>query len=86
MQAIIRTQAPSQHQETLKKAAVDAARQPARAEEFEFETMPIIDLNLYLQSATEESPSEAALAECRKVAECFHNFGILLIRDPRVNM
>lgn len=23
--------------------------------------------------------------ECQKVAECFHNFGILLIRDPRVD-
>ena len=48
--------------------------------------MPVIDLELYLQSATEEFPSEAALAECSKVAECFHNFGIILIRDPRVNM
>lgn len=24
--------------------------------------------------------------ECRKVAECFHRFGIILIRDPRVEM
>ena len=49
--------------------------------------MPIIDLDLYLsaQRAGTE-PSQAALDECRKVAECFHNFGIILIRDPRVNM
>ena len=46
----------------------------------------MIDLDLYLQAANSASPSEAALAECRKVAECFHNFGIILIRDPRVNM
>jgi hypothetical protein len=23
--------------------------------------------------------------ECQKVAECFHRFGILFIKDPRVN-
>lgn len=23
--------------------------------------------------------------ECQKVAECFHKFGILLVRDPRVD-
>ena len=30
--------------------------------------------------------SPEALLECKKVAECFHKFGILIIRDPRVNM
>ena len=48
--------------------------------------MPIIDLDLYLQGSSEDVPSQAALNECKKVAECFHNFGIILIRDPRVNM
>jgi len=48
--------------------------------------MPIIDLNVYLSCKEDGSPSEAALEECKKVAECFHRFGILLIRDPRVNM
>ena len=53
--------------------------------------MPVIDLDLYLEGANASERdsseiSEAALAECKKVAECFHNFGILLIRDPRVNM
>ena len=52
--------------------------------------MPIIDMNLYLtgQQASQagETISDEALAECRKVAECFHQFGIILIRDPRVNM
>ena len=54
--------------------------------DIEFETMPIIDLDLYLSASTDSMPSEAALAECKKVSECFHNFGIILIRDPRVNM
>ena len=68
----------------------------AGAGEFEFETMPVIDLQLYLQGAASNAAaaggsdssevSEAAQAECKKVAECFHNFGIILIRDPRVNM
>lgn len=49
--------------------------------------MPIIDLELYLSSTREgEEPSSAAVEECKKVAECFHRYGIILIRDPRVNM
>lgn len=52
----------------------------------DFAEMPIIDLDLYMQGAQSASPSEAALIECKKVAECFHQFGIILIRDPRVNM
>jgi isopenicillin N synthase-like dioxygenase len=48
--------------------------------------MPIIDLELYIQGSQSENPSEAAVQECKKVAECFHHFGIILIRDPRVNM
>lgn len=53
----------------------------------EFAEMPIIDLELYLNSTAEgDKPSSAALDECKKVAECFHRYGIILIRDPRVNM
>ena len=29
--------------------------------------------------------NENVRLECQKVAECFHKFGILLIKDPRVN-
>ena len=55
--------------------------------EFEFETMPVIDLELYLRSAQEGGDmAEAAMAECGKVAECFHRYGILLVKDPRVDM
>ena len=52
-------------------------------DEFEFETMPVIDLDLYLRSGNQ---TEAARAECVKVAECFHRYGILLVKDPRVDM
>ena len=52
----------------------------------EFAEMPIIDLELYIQGSESASPSEAAILECKKVAECFHRFGIILIKDPRVNM
>ena len=48
--------------------------------------MPIIDMELYLSTVTNCSPSQAALDECKKVAECFHRYGIIIIRDPRVNM
>lgn len=43
-------------------------------------------MQVYLraQGQTEELCDEVRL-ECQKVAECFHKFGILLIRDPRVD-
>ena len=49
--------------------------------------MPIIDLELYLQATRGDAvPSEEAIDERRKVAECFHRFGIILNRDPRIEM
>jgi len=51
--------------------------------------MPIIDLNLYLKAAHCDDhanlPDEVKI-ECKKVEQCFHKFGILLIKDPRVDM
>jgi hypothetical protein len=29
--------------------------------------------------------SEEAKKECLKVVQCFHKFGLLIIKDPRVN-
>jgi hypothetical protein len=55
----------------------------------DFSDMPIIDLDLYLKVQQCDDPSklpDEVRIECQKVAECFHNFGILLIKDPRVNM
>ena len=52
----------------------------------DFAEMPVIDLDLYLKMSMEENLSEDALNECKKVAECFHRFGIILIKDPRVDM
>lgn len=49
--------------------------------------MPIIDMALYLkcqQLEQHQLPDEVRV-ECQKVAECFHKFGILLIKDPRVD-
>jgi len=52
--------------------------------------MPIIDLDVYLRASRKgNNPgdfSDHVNLECQKVAECFHKFGILLIRDPRVDM
>ena len=58
----------------------------AAAAAVEVADIPVIDLDLYLSTDADGSPSEAALLECKKVAESFHNYGIILIRDPRVNM
>ena len=54
----------------------------------EFADIPIIDLKTFIDSSNQnpESLSAGAKEECQKVAECLHKFGILLIRDPRVNM
>jgi len=55
----------------------------------EFADMPIIDMSIYLQAQDcddiNKLPEEVQI-ECQKVAECFHKFGILLIKDPRVDM
>jgi hypothetical protein len=49
----------------------------------------VIDLDAYLIAVRDKADGKeltpAALAECQKVIECFHNYGILVIRDPRVN-
>ena len=50
------------------------------------EDIPVIDLDVYMNQAGSENFSDAAKAECKKVADCFHRYGIILIRDPRVNM
>jgi len=42
--------------------------------------IPVIDVAKYLNK--EEGWEE----ECKKVADCFHKYGILKFRDPRVNM
>ena len=54
----------------------------------EFDDIPIIDIKTYLNasSANQDKLSPEASIECQKVAECLHKYGILLIRDPRVNM
>ena len=56
----------------------------------DFSEMPIIDLDVYLKAIrTGNNPSDFSdevRLECQKVTECFHHFGILLIRDPRVDM
>jgi hypothetical protein len=53
----------------------------------DFQDIPIIDMAVYLaeRDQIEASLSENVRLECQKVAECFHKFGILLIKDPRVN-
>lgn len=44
------------------------------------EDLPVIDLQQYL---TQDHNSERVQTLCKQVAQCFHNYGILLIRDPR---
>ena len=49
--------------------------------------IPVVDLKTYLDGSTNpEQISEAAVAECKKVTQILHKYGMLLIRDPRVDM
>lgn len=67
-----------------------AMMRPTQAEELhiseDFAEMPIIDLQTFLNASAEDNISSDALIECKRVAECFHRFGIILIKDPRVDM
>lgn len=46
------------------------------------EEIPVIDLSLYL---TKDSDKTKLQAEAEKVAFCLHNYGILVVKDPRVS-
>ena len=47
------------------------------------EDIPIVDLSVYM-NADSSSPEIQAL--CKQVSESFHKYGILIIKDPRVDM
>jgi len=54
------------------------------------EDLPIVNLADFLNTDRSqnscENLSEDILSTCKSVAESFHKYGILIIRDPRVNM
>jgi isopenicillin N synthase-like dioxygenase len=45
--------------------------------------LPVIELSKFLSRSGDGD--EAYLAQCTRVAECFHKYGILVLRDPRVD-
>lgn len=45
------------------------------------ESIPVIDMEAFLKDGSSADAKE----QCRIVAECFHKYGILLVKDPRVN-
>lgn len=47
------------------------------------EDIPVIDLNEFILA--EDQNSEHVQKLCKSVAESFHEFGICIIKDPRVN-
>lgn len=48
------------------------------------EDVPIIDLEVYMNSQDQEGDSEIK-ALCKKVADSFHRYGILIVKDPRAH-
>lgn len=79
-----------QIEQTVAEQIKTRIRQRAEIVSEEFSEMPIIDFETYLAwqeaSSTDPEAQKLARTECQKVAECLHKFGILIIRDPRVNM
>ena len=67
----------------MRRPSRDAARAIAS---LSTEELPVIDLAAYMSTSEDGSPTEAAIIECKKVSECFHQYGVILIRDPRINM
>ena len=45
------------------------------------DTVPVIELEHFLK----DNSSAESKEQCRLVAECFHKYGILLVKDPRVD-
>lgn len=81
---------PNETTPNVEQMQLDEYQRPApQVEEVvgDFDDIPIIDIKMYLNAA--ENPDELspqATIECQKVAECLHKYGILLIKDPRVDM
>lgn len=46
--------------------------------------IPVIDLGQYLSNASGAN-DPAVVEQCKLVAECLHKYGILIIKDPRVD-
>ena len=53
-------------------------------EQVTVEDIPIVDLKTYMTADSTATPEIQAL--CKQVSEGFHKYGIIIIRDPRVDM
>jgi isopenicillin N synthase-like dioxygenase len=68
---------------SCRKAAKTASSKPAVPSTAPAKaSIPVIDLNIFFNK--EVDPSKYA-AECQKVADAFHQYGVLCVRDPRVS-
>ena len=59
-------------------------KQPDEEEFLDGDTLslPVVDLSKFFKK---EEQAGAYLDECKKVAYAFHNYGLCIVRDPRVN-
>mmetsp|Transcript_31041 Transcript_31041/g.23082 ORF Transcript_31041/g.23082 Transcript_31041/m.23082 type:complete len:398 (+) Transcript_31041:40-1233(+) len=64
------------------KSKLTERAKPAARNEPNTLVLPVIDFNVYKNS--KENP-EAYREECAKVAEAFHRYGVVIVRDPRVS-
>ena len=68
-------------QQMADKLREEKLAEMANKEPLILEDVPIIDFSVFFDG----QDKEAAELECRKVAESFHQFGICIVRDPRVS-
>eukprot|EP00941_MAST-03F_sp_MAST-3F-sp1_P003856 g3856.t1 len=47
--------------------------------------MPVVNLDTILARNEDGTTTEAGLAECEKVVECLHKYGVLVVKDSRVS-
>jgi hypothetical protein len=46
--------------------------------------LPVIDYNTFLNRDKDAGSKEAYKQECRRVADALHEYGVCIVRDPRV--
>jgi len=47
--------------------------------------VPVIDLKQYLDDRDSDVPSDKTQELCKEVVSSLHKYGILIVRDPRVD-
>jgi hypothetical protein len=72
-----------EHQNNQKESLVAPSEDSMIPKDCLIEDVPIIDVEKFLNKDSVDQ--ETWMAECKKVADSLHKFGILIFRDPRAS-